>query len=111
MIPYGFPKETVTAIMMLYRNTKVKVSSSDEDTDIFAIVARVLLGDTLTLYIFIICLDYVTSNGDISNRRKWHETKKACRITTIITITFTCPGIPTSQILHTQGADDIPQKQ
>ena len=49
----------VTAIMMLYNNRKVKVHSSDEDTDFFDIVAGVLQGDTLALYLFIICLDYV----------------------------------------------------
>ena len=32
LIAYGLPKETVTAIMMLYRNTKVKVRSLDGDT-------------------------------------------------------------------------------
>ena len=33
LLAYGLPKETVTAIMMLYKNTKVKVRSPDEDTD------------------------------------------------------------------------------
>ena len=46
-------------IMMLYRNTKVKVCFLDEDTDYFNIVAGVLQGDTLAPYLFIICLDYV----------------------------------------------------
>ena len=45
--------------MMLYRNTKVKVRSPDGDTDYFDIVAGVMQGDTLALYLFIICLDYV----------------------------------------------------
>ena len=45
--------------MMLYRNTKVKVRSSDGDTDYFDIVASVLQRDTLAPYLFIICLDYV----------------------------------------------------
>ena len=45
--------------MMLYRNTKVKVRSSDGDTDYFDIVAGVLHGDTLAPYLFIICLDHV----------------------------------------------------
>ena len=45
--------------MMFYKNTKVKVHSSDGDTDYFDIVAGVLQGDTLTPYLFIICLDYV----------------------------------------------------
>ena len=63
-------KESVAAIMMLYRNTKVK----DGDTDYFDIVAGVLQGDTLAPYLFIICLDYVlriyimcfNQRGDIS---------------------------------------------
>ena len=45
--------------MMLYRNSKVKVCSQDADTDFFNIVAEVLQGDTLALYLFIICLKYV----------------------------------------------------
>ena len=44
---------------MLYKNTKVKVLSPDGDTDNFVIVAGVLLGDTLSPYLFIICLNYV----------------------------------------------------
>ena len=55
----GLPKETVAAITILYRNTKVKVRSPDGDTEYFDIVAGVLQGDTLALYLFIICLDYV----------------------------------------------------
>ena len=55
----GFPKETIAAIMMLYKNTKVKVHSPDGDIDYFDIVAGVLPGDTLAPYLFIICLDYV----------------------------------------------------
>ena len=56
---YGLPKETVAAIMILYRNAKVKVRSPDGDTEYFDIVAGVLQGDTLAPYLFIICLDYV----------------------------------------------------
>ena len=58
ILAYGLP-QTVVAIMMLYKNTKAKVRSPDEDTDYFDIVARVLQGDTLAPYLFIICLDYV----------------------------------------------------
>ena len=57
LLAYGLPKETVAAIMMLYKNTKVH--SPDGDTDYFDIVAGELQGDTLALYLFIICLDYV----------------------------------------------------
>ena len=46
LLAYDISKETVAAIMMLYRNTKVKVHSLDGDTDFFDIVAEVLHGDT-----------------------------------------------------------------
>ena len=59
LLAYSLPKETIAAIMMLYRNTKVKVHSPDGDTDYFDIVAGVLQGDILAPYLFIICLDYV----------------------------------------------------
>ena len=45
LLAYGLPKETVTAIMMLYRNMKVKISSLNGDMDFFGIVTGVLLGD------------------------------------------------------------------
>ena len=57
LLAYGLPKETVAAITILYRNSKVKVRSPDGDTEYFDIVAGVLQGDTLTSYLFIICLD------------------------------------------------------
>ena len=59
LLAYGLPKETVAAITILYRNTKVKVRSPDGDSEYFNIVAGVLQGDTLAPYLFIICLDYV----------------------------------------------------
>ena len=59
LLAYGLPKETVAAITILYRNTKVKVRSPDGDTEYFDIVAGVLQGDTLAPYPFIIGLDYV----------------------------------------------------
>ena len=59
LLAYGLPKETVAAITILYRNTKEKVRSPDGDTEYFDIVAGVLQGDTLALYLFIICLDYM----------------------------------------------------
>ena len=59
LLAYGLPKETVAAITILYRNTKVKIRSPDGDTEYFDIVAGVLQGDTLAPYLFIICLDCV----------------------------------------------------
>ena len=59
LLVYGLPKETVSIIMMLYRNTKATVCSSDEDTSFFGIVTSVLQGDKAAPYLFIFCLDYV----------------------------------------------------
>ena len=56
---YSIPKETVAAITILYRNTKVKVRSPDGDTEYFDIVTGVLQEDTLSPYLFIFCLDYI----------------------------------------------------
>ena len=58
LLAYVLPKETVAAIRMLYKNTKVKARSLDWDTD-FVIIAGVLQGDMLAPYLFIICLDYI----------------------------------------------------
>ena len=59
-ISCGFlPKETVEAIIMQHKSTKVKVRSPDGDPDYFDIVDDVLQGDTLIPYLFIICLDNV----------------------------------------------------
>ena len=59
LLSYGLPKVTVTAIMMLDRNTEVKVRSPDRDTDYFDIEAGVLQRDTLAPYLIITCLDNV----------------------------------------------------
>ena len=59
LLASGLPKETVAAIMMLYRNTKVKARTQDGDIDYFDIAAGVLQGDTLASYRFVICLDHV----------------------------------------------------
>ncbi len=46
LLAYSLPKETIAAIMMLYRNTKVKIRSPVGDTDYFDIVVGVLQGDS-----------------------------------------------------------------
>ena len=56
---YGLPKETVTALTMLYKNPKAIVHSPDGDTDFFNSVVGVLQGDTLALYMSIIYRGYV----------------------------------------------------
>jgi len=69
LLAYGIPEETVSGIMMLYKNTKSLVRSPDGDTDFFEILAGVLQGDTLAPYLFIICLDYaLRTSVDIHNQ-------------------------------------------
>ena len=66
--------------MILYRNSKVKVRSPDRDTDYFDIVAGVLQGDNLALYLFIICLDYVLRTSiDKIKENDFELTKKRSR--------------------------------
>ena len=88
LLAYGIPKETVAAITILYRNTKVKVRSPDGDTGYFDIVAGVLQGDTLAPYIFIICLDYVLRTSiDKIKENGFELTKKRSRRYPATTIT------------------------
>ena len=80
LLAYSLPKETVAAIMILYRNTKVKVRSPDGDTEYFDIVAGVLQGDTLAPYLFIICLDNVLRTSiDNIKENGFKLTKKRSR--------------------------------
>ena len=96
LLAYGLPKETVVAITILYRNTKVKVRSPDGDTEYFDIVAGVLQGDTLAPYFFIICLDYVLRTSIDKIRENGFElTKKRSR------------RYPTKTITDADYANDI----
>ena len=54
LLAYGLPKETVAAIMILYRNTKEFVRSPDGGTDYFDIVPGVLQEGTLATCLIII---------------------------------------------------------
>ena len=73
-----FSLETVAAITVLYRITKVQ--SRDGGTEYFDIVAGVLHGDTLAPYFFIICLDYVLRTSIDKIRENGFElTKKRSR--------------------------------
>ena len=96
LLAYGQPKETVAAITILYRNTKVKVCSPDGDTEYFDIVAGVLQGDTLAPCLFIICLDYVLRTSIDKIRENGLElTKKRSR------------RYPAKTITNANYADDI----
>ena len=46
LLAYDIAKETVTAIMMLYKNAKTIFRSPDDDTDFFDIVVWVLWRDS-----------------------------------------------------------------
>ena len=59
ILPAYVLKETVRAIMLLYKNTKAIVRSPDEDADFFDIVAGVFQRHTLTPHLFIICIDSI----------------------------------------------------
>ena len=97
LLAYGLPKETIATMMILYRNTKVKVHSPDGDTDDFDIVAGVLQGDTLAPYLFIICLDYVLRTLiDKIKENSFKLTKKRSR------------RYPAKTITDADYADDIP---
>ena len=87
LLAYGIPKETVAAITILYRNTKIKVRSPDGDTEYFDIVAGVLQGDTLAPYLFIICLDYVLRTSIDKIRENGFELTKKSRRYAAKTIT------------------------
>ena len=88
LLAYGIPKESVAAITILYRNTKVKVRSPDGDMEYFDIVAGVLQGDTLAPYLFIICLDYVLRTSiDKIRENGFKLTKKRSRRYPATTIT------------------------
>ena len=96
LLAYDLPKETVAAIMMLYRNTKVKVRSPDGDTDYCDIVAGELQGDTLAPYLFIIFLDDVLKTSiDKIKENGFKLTKERSR------------RYPTKAITDADYADDI----
>ena len=96
LLAYGLPKETVAAITIRYRNTKVKVCSPDGDTEYFDIVAGVLQGDMLAPYLFIIYLDYVLRSSINKIRENGFELiKKRSR------------RYPAKTITDTDYADDI----
>ena len=93
---YSLPKETIAVIMILYKNTKVKVRSPDGDTEYFDIVAGVLQGDMLAPYLFIICLDNVLRTSiDKIRENSFKLTKKRSR------------RYPAKTITDADYADDI----
>ena len=74
--------------MIPYKNTKVKVLSSDGDTDYFDIVTGVLQRDILAPYLFIICQAYVLRTSvDLMKENGFKLTKERSRRYSAQTIT------------------------
>ena len=59
IVAYILPKETATAIMILYKNNKATDCLADRASDFFNIFVEDLHRDTLGPYMFVICLDNV----------------------------------------------------
>ena len=55
---YGIREPIITAIKVLYTNTKAHVITPDGETQQFDISAGVLQGDTLAPFLFMLVLDY-----------------------------------------------------
>ena len=67
---------------------EVKIRSPDEDANFFNIVAGVLQGDTLTPYLFIICLDYIFRMSiDLMKENGFIQEKARSRQHSVQTIT------------------------
>ena len=62
---------------MCYKNMKAMGCSPDGDTDFFNIVTEVFEGDTLALYLFILCLDYLFRTSINLIRENGFALKKA----------------------------------
>ena len=56
---YGFPKEIVEAIAIIYHNNTAAVITPSGLTEYFAVLTGIFQGDTLAPLLFIIVIDYV----------------------------------------------------
>ena len=56
---YGIPDKIITAIKVLYTNTTSTILTNDGETPACSTHARILQGDTLAPFLFIIVVDYV----------------------------------------------------
>ena len=56
---YRIPEGIISAIRDLYTDTSSSILSSDDETELFSIIAVILQGDTLAPFLFIIVVDYV----------------------------------------------------
>ena len=84
---YGILEETITATMMLYKNTKAMVRSPAGDTDFFEVLSGLLLGYTLAPFFFILLPDYVLQTSADPLNEISFTLKKARRRYLVKTIT------------------------
>ena len=99
----------ITAIMMLFKNTKVKLCSPDRDTHFFDIVAGILQRDTLALYLFMICLDYILLTLiNLMKENGLTQEKQECRMqTTLMTEHFRQIHPPKTEYMCFNQSGDI----
>ena len=60
---YDVPPNLLSAIELMYQDTRAKVVTPDGDTEMFEILAGILQGDTLAPFLFVIVLDYALRNA------------------------------------------------
>ena len=77
LLAYSLPKEIITTIIILYKNTKAMVCSRDENTDVFNIVVGVLLGYILVSYLFIHCVAYLLQTSIYQIKENGFTLKKS----------------------------------
>ena len=78
---YGIPPEIISAIKVLYSNTKSTILTPDGETEHFDILAGILQGDTLAPFLFIIVIDYVmrVSVDTIKEKGFLYQPRKSSR--------------------------------
>ena len=76
---HGLSKETLTSLMVLYKNMKAMIHLSDSENDIFDIFAGDLQRDTLAPYMFLIGLDYILYTSTNLIKEKGITLKKMTR--------------------------------
>ena len=71
----------VTAISIMYEDTSAKVITQDGETETFSILAGVLQGDTLALYLFVIVIDNIMRKALTGREEKlcFHLRKRQSR--------------------------------
>ena len=94
---YDLPSETVTFIMILYKNTETMFPSHDGNTNFQDIVAGNMQRDIFALYIFIIItlIDLMKENGfaskkTISRLYPADSTTRKLRSGSSASCTYTC---------------------